>query len=167
MENYTRNDKVFLGLFLVVAVILTSGCDTLNHQQFRIQNAANTNDIARVESVLHKVADEVGLHDETQDSKAVGTLKFYIEPGIEHFRLDIGARIYEKDILVDVMAGFGPVPPQYTKSKKLLISNLSYEFGPRLIILSSPVPIEFKEESNNSVNYQKLHQHRQGFSGNK
>lgn len=129
--------KLLNGLLLFSLLLLT-GCDTMNWQQYRISNMpATSQDTIKLKSALKNVSDQVGLQDKIDNSKIPGTLAFYSEPDVEHFRVDLGARLYEGDVIVDLMAGFGPTPQKYNQAKSLLESILSKEFDSRL---SSPKP---------------------------
>jgi hypothetical protein len=117
--------------FLLIAVLFVAGCDTMNVQQYRIMGVATGSpDAAKVKSILQSVADKTGLRDKTSDSRVPDTLVLY-EQTPQAFRVDIGARFYHDDTLVDVIGGFGPTPPAFKQAKRLLAPALSAEFGSR------------------------------------
>jgi hypothetical protein len=127
--------------FLLIAVLFVAGCDTMNVQQYRIMGVATGSpDAAKVKSILQSVADKTGLRDKTSDSRVPDTFVLY-EQTPQAFRVDIGARFYHDDILVDVIGGFGPTPPAFKQAKRLLAPALSAEFGSRFSIPQPFVPI--------------------------
>jgi len=129
-------------LVVMIALSLTA-CDNINLEQYRIAGAAG-GDTARIKRVLRSVADQVGLVDRTSTSRVPHTIVFYLQPNVQHFRVDLGARTFGEDVVVDLNAGFGPKPREYTRAKNLITAALSQEFGPRLSIIpegASTVPI--------------------------
>lgn len=125
------------------SLVLLTGCDTMNWQQYRIADVPVASpDTTKLKSALKHVSDQIGLKDEMNTSKIPGALAFYSEPGVEHFHVDLGARSYESDVIVDLMAGFGPTPPKYKQAKSLLESILSKEFNSRLSTPKSFVPVK-------------------------
>ncbi|MBI3852607.1 MAG: hypothetical protein HY298_20310 [Verrucomicrobia bacterium] len=124
--------------FLLIVVLFVVGCDTMNWQQYRIAGvAAGSPDAAKLRSALQTVADKAGLKDRTAESRVPETLFFYTQPEVRNFRVDLGARFYRDDVLIDLVGGFGPTPPAYKQAKRLLMPTLSAEFGSRL---SNPQP---------------------------
>jgi hypothetical protein len=127
-----------------ILVLLVAGCDSMNWQQYRIAGVTSASpDAAKLKSALKAVANQVGLKDRTEESLVQETLLFYTQPEVKHFRVDIGARFYHGDALVDLVAGFGPTPRAYMQAKQFLPSVLSAEFNSRLTIPRCPyyVPI--------------------------
>jgi hypothetical protein len=117
----------------LAAAVLLGACDTVNVQQYRIAGGAHR-DAAKVKQILHSVASQTGLVESTSTSRAPHTLVFYTQPNVQHFRVDLGARIVAEDILVDLNAGFGPTPSEFKQAERLLTPALSSEFGPRVSI---------------------------------
>jgi hypothetical protein len=117
-----------------IAALLLSACDTVNIQQYRIAGGAHR-DTAKVKRVLHTVASQTGLVDSTSTSRAPQTVVFYMQPNVQHFRVDLGARVVADDIVVDLNAGFGPTPGEFKQAERLLTPALSSEFGSRLTVL--------------------------------
>ena len=120
---------------LVFVALLLSACDTLNIQQYRVASGAGR-DAAKVKQVLHSVASQTRLVDRTSTSRAPHTLVFYTQPDVQHFRVDLGARILGPDIIVDLNGGFGPARPEFKQALRLLTPALSSEFGPRLTVMA-------------------------------
>jgi hypothetical protein len=118
---------VFIALFL-------SACDTLNIQQYRVAGGAHR-DSAKVKRVLRDVASQTGLVDRTSTSRAPRTVVFYTQSDVQHFRVDLGARILGDDIVVDLNGGFGPARPEFKQAARLLTPALSSEFGSRLTVM--------------------------------
>jgi hypothetical protein len=128
--------------FLPIVVLLVAGCDTMNWQQYRIAGvAAGSPDATKLRATLQTVADQAGLKDRTQDSREPATLVFYTQPEVRNFRVDIGARFTNDDVLIDLVGGFGPTPPAYKQAKRLLMPALSAEFGSRVSVPQPFVPI--------------------------
>jgi hypothetical protein len=119
---------------LVFVALLLSGCDTVNIQQYRIAGTARR-DTGKVKYVLHSVASRTGLIDRTSTSRAPQTLVFYTQPDVQHFRVDLGARMRGDDIIVDLNGGFGPARPEFKQALHLLTPALSSEFGSRLTVM--------------------------------
>jgi hypothetical protein len=119
---------------LVLIALFLSACDTLNIQQYRVAGGAHR-DAAKVKRVLHTVASQTGLVDSTSTSRAPHTIVFYTQPNVQHFRVDLGARIVADDIVVDLNAGFGPTPREFKQAELLLTPALTSEFGSRLTVL--------------------------------
>ncbi|MGH8095637.1 MAG: hypothetical protein ACREIF_19585 [Chthoniobacterales bacterium] len=120
----------FLPLFVVVAAVLLGSCDTMNVQQYRIA-PANGSDRAKVKRVLHSIASELALADHTSSSHAPNTLVFYMQPDVQHFAVELGAREVGSDIVIDLSAGFGPRSPEYVRAEQLLGAGLAREFDSR------------------------------------
>jgi hypothetical protein len=119
---------------LVFIALLLSACDTVNLQQYRIAGGAHK-DVASVKRVLHSVASQTGLVDRTSTSKVPRTIVFYTQPEVQHFAVDLGARTVGADIVVDLYAGFGPIPQEFRQAQRLLTPALSEEFGSRLSLM--------------------------------
>jgi hypothetical protein len=119
---------------LVFIALLLSACDTLNVQQYRIAGGAHR-ETAKLREVLQHVANQTGLVDRTSTSHAPHTVVFYTQPAIEHFRVDLGARIVGDDAVVDLNGGFGPARPEFKQALRLLTPALSSEFGSRLTVM--------------------------------
>jgi hypothetical protein len=129
-------------IFLLVVALCVAGCDTMNYQQYQIAGvAAGSPDAARIKSVLQTVASQTGLDDRISASRVTNTLAFYSQPP-QAFRVDLGARFYQTNVLVDLVGGFGPTPPAYKLVKRLLTPALTNEFGSRLSIPQPFVPIQ-------------------------
>ena len=121
--------------FFPIVVLLVAGCDTMNWQQYRITGvAAGSPDATMLRATLLAVADQTGLKNRTQDSREPTTLVFYAQPEVRNFRVDIGARFTNDDVLIDLVGGFGPTPPAYKQAKRLLMPALSAGFGSRVSI---------------------------------
>jgi hypothetical protein len=118
---------------LALVALLLTACDTINIQQYRIAGGAHR-DTAKVKRILHSVAGETGLVDNTPTSRAPRTIVFYTQPNVQHFRVDLGARAVADDIVIDLSAGFGPTPPEFKKAERALTPALSSEFSSRLTI---------------------------------
>jgi|SRR5581483_10542397 hypothetical protein len=128
---------------LPLVVLFVAGCDTMNWQQYRISGvAASSPGATKLRATLQTIADQTGLRDTTQDSHEPLTLVFYTQPEVRNFRVDIGARFTNDDVLVDLVGGFGPTPPAYKQAKGLLMPALSTEFGSRVSIPQPFVPIQ-------------------------
>jgi hypothetical protein len=119
---------------LVFIAFLLGACDTVNLQQYRIAGGAHS-DSGRVQRVLHDVANQTGLVDRTSTSRAPHTIVFYTQPEVQHFAVDLGARVVAGDIIVDLNAGFGPTPREFRTAEDLLTPALSTEFGSRLTLM--------------------------------
>ena len=134
--------KLPLLILLFVMSLLGSACDRLNFEQYRIAGGAGNADITeRVKSILQEVADKTALKDSTSTSKAPDTIVFYMEPDVKNFRVDLGARVYGEDILVDLVGGFGPKLPTFEQAKQLLLPALSAEFGSKVSVPQPRIPI--------------------------
>jgi hypothetical protein len=106
--------------------------------------APGSADAAKINNILHRVADKTGLKDMTASSLVPRTLVFYAEPDVQNFRTDLGARFYEGDLLVDVNAGIGPPNPEkYVQVRDSVAPALSAAYGPRFSTppMSAFVPI--------------------------
>jgi hypothetical protein len=125
-----------LGLMhaLVLIALFLSACDTLNIQQYRVTGGARGG-TPKVKRVLHGVASQTGLVDRTSTSRAPRTLVFYTQPDVQHFRVDLGARMLGDDIIVDLNGGFGHARPEFKQAEHLLTPALSSEFGSRLTVM--------------------------------
>jgi hypothetical protein len=122
---------------LLLTALLVTGCDTMNYQQYQITGISpGSPDAIRLKSVLQTVANQAGMIDRTPDSRVNNTLVFYSQPS-QAFRVDLGARFYQTNVLVDLVGGFGPTPSAYKQTKCLLEPALTNEFGSRL---SVPLP---------------------------
>jgi hypothetical protein len=133
-------------ILALILALLAAGCDTVNLQQYRLADATQT-DASDVKRVLGVVAAQTGLEDRTTSSMVPHTLVFYKEPDVQHFAVNLGARRVGEDIIVDLIAGFGPMRNEFRKTRALLTPALSNEFGPRLIIArlgTNQFPISFK-----------------------
>ncbi|MGC2626200.1 MAG: hypothetical protein WA269_05120 [Candidatus Udaeobacter sp.] len=119
---------------LVLIAMFLSACDTLNIQQYRVAGGAHR-DVAKVKRVLHDVANQTGLVDRTSTSRAPRTVVFYTQPDVQHFRVDLGARILGDDVVVDLNGGFGPARPEFKQAAHLLTPALSGELGSRLTVM--------------------------------
>lgn len=119
---------------LFLLAFLLSACDTLNIQQYRIAGGAHR-DAAKVEHVLGAVASQTGLVDRTSTSRAPHTLVFYTQPDVQHFRVDLGARVVAGDIIIDLNGGFDPARPEFKQALGLLTPSLSSQFGTRLTVM--------------------------------
>jgi len=129
--------------FLPVVVLLIAGCDTMNWQQYRIAGvAAGSPDATKLRATLQTVADQSGLKDRTQDSRERATFAFFTQPDVRNFRVDIGARFTNGDVLVDLVSSFGPTPTAFKQAKKLLAPALSAEFSSRVSVPQPFVPIK-------------------------
>ena len=127
---------------LVAAALFITGCDTMNWQQYQISGvSAGSPDAARLKSVLQAVASQTGLDDRTAVSRVPDTLVFYSQPP-QAFRVDLGARFYQTNVLVDLVGGIGPTPDAYKQAKRLLTPALTNEFGSRLSIPQPFVQIQ-------------------------
>jgi len=128
--------------FFLALGFLVTGCDTLNWQQYQVAGiAAGSSDAGKLEAVLQTVAGKVRLDNRTSSTRLPGTLVFYAQPP-QAFRVDLGARFYQTNVLVDLVGGFGPTPPAYKRAKKLLLPALSAEFGSRVSIPQPFIPIK-------------------------
>ena len=78
---------------------------------------------------LTAVASEVGLKEATTTSKAKDPIVYYIQPDTPYFRVDLGARPVDQDIVVDLTGGFGPLTDSFKKADLLLSKELSRQFG--------------------------------------
>jgi len=126
--------------FLLISVLFVTGCDTMNVQQYRITGVAKGSpDAANVRSILQTVADQTGLSDRTSESRVPDTLVFYSQPQ-QAFRVDLGARFDQTNVLVDLVGGFGPTPSAYKHAKHLLTPALFAEFGSRFSVPQPFVP---------------------------
>ena len=126
-------------LLSLIAFIGLSGCDTINYAQYKISNVTvDSSDARKVKTSLKEVAQETGLEDRLSTSRLPGTLAYYCEPNVQNFRTDLGARFYGDDILVDVVAGFGPMTAKYIQVRNLTGRVLAKEFGTRVSI---PAPL--------------------------
>jgi hypothetical protein len=126
---------------LLIPILLVTGCDTMNWQQYQITGVAmGSTDAARLKSVLQTVAKQTGLDDQTPASRGSDILAFYSQPP-QAFRVDLGARFYQTNVLVDLIGGFGPTPPAYKQARHLLTPTLSAAFGSRFSIPRPFVPI--------------------------
>ena len=123
-------------LLLLVALFL-AGCDSVNVEQYRVARASRERP-AKVKHALASVASQLSLEDRTATSRAADTLVFYIEPHVEHFAVELGARGSNGDLLIDLSAGFGPTPPKYREAERLLAAGLSEEFGTRAARVEHP-----------------------------
>lgn len=133
--------KPIPAILLMIALLVT-GCDTMNWQQYQIAGVSpGSADAARLKSLLQTVAGQTGLDDRTPASRVPNTLVFYSQPP-QAFRVDLGARFYQTNVLVDLVGGFGPIPEAYKQAKHLLMPALSTEFGSRLSIPQPFVPIQ-------------------------
>ena len=128
--------------FLLIAAFIVTGCDNVNEEQYRITGVSVASpDALKVKSILQSVADKTGLKDQTATSLVTNTLVFYTQPNVEHFRVDLGARFYRDDVLVDLAGGIGPTRTEFKQAKRLLVPALSAEFGSRFSIPQPFVPI--------------------------
>lgn len=135
--------SVLIPLLMLVAVL--SGCDTMNWEQYRISGVvAGSQDAERLKVLVMAVAKQHGLEDVTPTSHVPETLVFVKEPGVENFHTDIGVRFYGGDALVDVMAGFGPKVPKFTRVRNELAPALAVEFGERYAVLIPPNRVQVK-----------------------
>lgn len=137
---------VDMRIMALSSVLLIAGCDTVNLQQYRVPTATQA-DATSIKRVLWSVATQTALEDRTASSKVPHTIVFYTQPEVQNFRVDLGARNIGDDIIVDLNAGFGPMPVEFKKARALLTPALSNEFGPRLIIAplgTNQFPLTFK-----------------------
>jgi hypothetical protein len=128
---------------LVGIAFLLTACDTLNIQQYRISGSAH-GDTVKVKQVLRSIASETGLVDRTSTSRAPHTIVFYTQPHVQHFQVDLGARMLGDDIIVDLNGGFGPARPEFNRTLRLLTPALSSGFGSRLTVMpvgSQSIPV--------------------------
>jgi hypothetical protein len=122
----------------LLSILAAAGCDTIPREQYRVAGVPpGSPDAAELAAVVKRVAGETGLEDRTATSIVAGTLVFYREPA-KHFPIDLGARHYEGDVLVDVMGRIGPVTPTFKRLKRRLGPALRAEFGNRV---SMPKPV--------------------------
>jgi len=119
---------------LFAIAVLLSACDSVNIQQYRIGGGAHR-DTAKVKQVLYNVASQTGLVNRTSTSHAGHTVVFYTQPNVQHFRVDLGARVVANDIVVDLYAGFGPTRREFKEAERLLTPALSSQFGSRLSVM--------------------------------
>jgi hypothetical protein len=119
---------------LALTTLLLCSCDTVNFQQYRVAGGAQR-DTAMVKRVLHDVASQTGLVDRTSTSRAPHTIVFYSQPDVQHFRVDLGARVLDSDIIVDLNGGFGPARPEFKQALHSLTLALSSQFGARLTVM--------------------------------
>lgn len=126
--------KPSLALLLITALFVV-GCDTMNWQQYRVAGVGSGSpNAARLKAALQAIAEKTDLKDRTSDSRLPQTFVFFTQPGVRSFRVDIGARFYNHDALIDLVGGFGPTPEAYKQGKRLLMPALSAEFGTRVSI---------------------------------
>jgi hypothetical protein len=128
---------------LLTAILFVVGCDTMNWQQYRIAGVtAGSEDAVKLKSALLAIAEKTGLKDCSPDSRMPNTLFFYSQPEVRNFRVDLGARSYGDDVLIDLVGGFGPPPPAYKEAKSLLTPVLTAEFGSHLSVSQPFIPIQ-------------------------
>lgn len=148
--------KASLHTALVVASILTSGCDTINKAQLciapaRISTTVSAADREEVERILVSIATQLGLEDKTSTSRVPQTIKYFEERGPDFYSpVWLGAREVMGLIVIDLYhfhGGPGEVP-LYRNVKTLLVSELGKSFGDRVKMVEgirSPIPVRHEE----------------------
>ncbi len=129
-------------LLLLGVSLFVSGCDYINHEHYRIMGVTRgAPDAAKVKSILHTTARKTHLTDRTADSDVPDTLAYYETAHPTQFNpaFVLGARFYQGDILIEIDGPFGPKIPRLNRAQRLLVRDLSKEFGPRFLILGSYV----------------------------
>ena len=125
----------------VLAIMLLTGCDSFNVRQYRISGAANVpDDVDKVKAVLKSVAEKQHLVDMTQQSLTPRTIVFYKEPTRAPYAVLLGSRMVDNDVIVDLLAGFGPVPKGFKEAKRTLEPSLASDFGWRFWIVEHAWP---------------------------
>ena len=120
-----------------VLAAMSSGCDTMNWQQYRISGVhADSADAQRLKVNAMAVAEQYGLNDATQTSRVPNTLVFATESGAKQFHTDLGVRFYGDDAIVDVMAGFGPLVPKFVQVRDAVGTFLAENFRERCVALA-------------------------------
>ncbi len=134
-------------LLLWAIAFLLVACDTANLRQYRVARS-KPRDRDAVKKVLKAVAEQAGLVDATSTSKVQQTLVLYEEPHVEHFQVDLGARVVAQDIVVDLNAGFGPTPAKFKNVEQILAPALQSAFGTRLEVIpltpENMIKLDFK-----------------------
>lgn len=67
---------------------------------------------------------------------------YFTQPEAQNFQVDLGARVVDEEIIVDLYAGFGPMPSEFVACDNALLPALKTEFGERVseIEVSNRIP---------------------------
>ena len=131
-------------LFLIVILlgVFLAGCDTVMMSQYRVVSVAtDRGEKQELLEALARVAVRVGLEDRTQTSSVKETLVYYAEPNVEHFRVDLGARVVGDSIVVDLLGGFGPKTRTFEKAQQVLREEMDRSFPGRYDVPVPSIPI--------------------------
>lgn len=152
---------VLLGALLM----LSAGCDSLHRQQYRIEGiAAGSPDAETLRSTLAEVALEVGLEDRTSESAVPATLAWFVEPIDSGFRVELGARFHQRDVLVDLLGGYGGTrgSEKYERAARMLDDVLRREYGSRLSVPEAWVPVLHEDRGDATRNRPQAARHVAG-----
>ncbi len=117
----------------------------MNWTQYRVISAV---DRARLGGILRSVAWQTKLVEQTTPSRVKDAVVVYLQPNIRDFRVEIGERTAGNDMIVDLLGGFGPTPPEFRIVHTLLTPALIQGFGSRVEeIKDRPlVPVVVKDD---------------------
>lgn len=131
-------------LLAIASMSLMSACDTMMVSQYRVTSVATAKEErARLLESLARIAASLGLTSATSTSTVKNTLVFYSQPDVKNFPVQLGARIVDDSIVVDLTGGFGPKSPAFKKAEKALLEEMERSFPGKYDIPSPRVP--FKE----------------------
>jgi hypothetical protein len=131
-------------IFLIVTFlgVFFAGCDTVMISQYRVVSVAtDKGEKQKLLETLARVAVRVGLENRTQASRVRETLVYYAEPNVEHFRVDLGARVVGDSIIVDLTGGFGPKTRTFEKAQQVLREEMDRSFPGRYDVPVPSIPI--------------------------
>ena len=127
-------------MFGVIFFITITGCDTLNHEQYLIEQSrenVQSQDKLDVIYVLGDIANRFNLSEKTKESDVPNTIVYYEQ--LSDFPINIGARIVGSDIVIDCIQfhpGVGD-SAMYSEVNNKLASALKTKFGNRLVELKA------------------------------
>ena len=118
---------------LFTAAVALIGCDTLNWSQYRIAGVSPAADDAnRIAEVLGSVASREHMTPSSPKYHAEETFISFSSHLQSPLYLDLTARYFHGDVLVDLAGPFGPKVPGFAATGAALRAELSSSFGARL-----------------------------------
>ncbi|HTR41162.1 MAG TPA: hypothetical protein VMH87_06060 [Pseudomonadales bacterium] len=123
--------------FLLFAIILISGCDTLYIKQYQVEGAtANSADAHELKVILSNIAEKTGLESRVPADNITNPFASYMG-ATNNSITTIEAWYYHNDIRIQLCGGYG-TPIAFKQANQLLVSTLSTEFGPQFSTPSKP-----------------------------
>jgi hypothetical protein len=127
-------------MFGVILFITITGCDTLSHGQYLIEQPRENVQLQDKLDVIYVIADianRFNLSEKTKESHIPNTIVYYKQSS--NFPINIGARIVESDIVIDCIQFHPGVGDSaiYSEINNKLASALKTKFGNRLVELKT------------------------------